>query len=170
MDSIIKEAKDKKNELINKMNTIILSTICKNNQPNSSYAPSITDSDGNFYIYISSLSRHTTNLISNSAVSIMIIEDESKSENIFGRKRFTMDAKASKVERDSDKWIDIINRMEKKFGETMKFLKDMTDFHMFKLEPQKGLLVHGFARAFRFSGENLNEISYLNDKGHTQKK
>lgn len=170
MDSLLIEAKEKKDKIISEMNTIILSTISKNDNPNSSYAPSVVDSKGNFYIYISSLSKHTSNLISNSKLSIMIIEDESKSENIFGRKRFTMDAIASKIDRDSDTWCDIINLMENKFGETIKVLKDMTDFHMFKLAPKKGLLVHGFARAFHFSGERLADVRYLNEKGHTQKK
>ena len=85
---------------------------------------------------------------------MMIIEDESKAENIFGRKRFTMDAVASKVDRDSDEWINAINMMEDKFGETIKVLKDMTDFYMFKIRPNKGLLVHGFARAFHFDSVN----------------
>ena len=169
-DSLLIEAKEKKNEMISNMKTIILSTISKGGDPNSSYAPSVVDSKGNFYIYISSLSKHTSNLVANSRLSMMIIEDESKAENIFGRKRFTMDAVASKVDRDSDEWINAINMMEDKFGETIKVLKDMTDFYMFKIRPNKGLLVHGFARAFHFYGDGLSEVRYLNEKGHTQKK
>ena len=82
-DSLLIEAKEKKNEMISGMSSIILSTISKHGEPNSSYAPSVVDSDVNFYIYISSLSKHTSNLEVNSKLSLMIIEDESKAENIF---------------------------------------------------------------------------------------
>ena len=169
-DALLIEAKEKKDEMISNMNTVILSTISSAGEPNSSYAPSIVNAKGDFYIYISSLSKHTSNLLVNSSLSMMIIEDESKAENIFGRKRFTMDAVSCKVDRDSDEWINAINMMESKFGDTIKVLKDMTDFYMFRLRPNKGLLVHGFARAFHFYGEGLSEVRYLNEKGHTQKK
>ena len=170
MDELLIKAMAAKDELIANMKTIIISTVSNGLNPNASYAPSVVGSGGSLYIYISSLSRHTKNLVNNPKASIMIIEDESHSENIFGRKRFTMDVTCHKVKRDSDQWLNIIEIMEHKFGETVTFLKDMTDFHMFKLVPQSGLLVHGFARAFRFDGENLSNVSYLNEKGHTQKK
>ena len=52
-DSLLIEAKEKKSEMISGMNSIILSTISKEGEPNSSYAPSVVDYDGCFYIYIS---------------------------------------------------------------------------------------------------------------------
>ncbi|MBI65156.1 MAG: pyridoxamine 5-phosphate oxidase [Candidatus Marinimicrobia bacterium] len=170
MDELLIEAKDKKEELLKNFKTIILSTINKENLPNSSYAPSVVDKNGDFYIYISELSKHTTNLLSNPLASLMIIEDESKTENIFARKRFTMNSKAVTIDRDSGEWNLKMDLMENKFGEPIKFLKTMTDFHLFKITPNDGLLVHGFARAFRFVGPGLNEVKYLNDKGHTQDK
>ena len=169
-DILLAQAKEAKIKLVSNMNTIMLGTISKNGEPNASYAPSIIDSEENFFIYISSLSKHTLNLIGNPKLSIMIIEDESKAENIFGRKRFTMSAETSIIDRDSKEWISIMGNMESKFGETITFLKDMTDFYLFKIVPIEGLLVHGFARAFRFHGKGLNEVSYLNEKGHTSKK
>ena len=170
MDEILIKAITAKNKLISDMNTIIISSLSKDNNPNASYAPCLVGPDKNFYVYISSLSKHTKNLINNPKASIMVIEDEYSSDNIFGRKRFTMNVIPYKIKRDSKDWENIIRLMENKFGETLKFLKDMTDFYMFKLVPQDGLLVHGFARAFRFDGEELSNISYLNEKGHTQKK
>ena len=169
-DELLLKAREAKNKLFADMQTITLSTLSKSNEPNSSYAPSFVDNDGNFFIYISSLSKHTLNLIDNPKLSAMIIEDESKAENIFARKRFTISAEASIIDRDSDIWINIMAKMESKFGETITFLKDMTDFHLFKIVPNEGLLVHGFARAFKFNGEKLSQVNYLNEKGHTQKK
>ena len=169
IDNILVEAMEEKSKLLDGMNSIILSTVDSKGLPNSSYAPSVIDDQNNFFIYISELSKHTSNLISNPNLSMMIVKDESESENIFGRKRFTMTAKAEIVKRDSDDWVSSVRLMEKKFGESITFLKDMTDFHLFKLVPSEGLLVHGFARAFRCSGQGLNDINYLNEKGHTQK-
>ena len=76
MNDLNQEAMKQKNELLSKMSSIILGTVSKEGLPNSSYAPSVVDSDGSMYIYISDLSKHTSNLIEVSQVSIMIIEDE----------------------------------------------------------------------------------------------
>ena len=98
----------------------------------------------------------------------MIIEDESKADNLFARKRLTMDCNAQKIERGVDEWEDTLNEMRSKLGDTIKFLKDMTDFHLFKLVPINGLLVYGFGKAFKFKDGNLDSFSHLNDKGHTK--
>ena len=169
MNDISSEAILEKNNLLSNMKSIMLSTVDKDNLPNASYAPSVIDDDGNFFIYISKLSKHTRNLLQKNEVSIMIIEDESHSDNLFARKRFTIKAESINIERDSDEWIEKIDLMENKFGESISYLRNLTDFFMFKLTPASGLLVYGFARAFHFTGAKLDEIVYLNDKGHTQK-
>ena len=56
--------------------------------------------------------------------------------------------------------------MENKFGETITYLKNMKDFHLFEMKPNTGLLVSGFGKAFNFTGEGLNDIVHLNEKGH----
>ena len=170
MDEILKEAFSQKDNIVQNMNTIVLSTNCKKGLPNASYAPSVIDADGYYYVYISKLSKHATNLLDNSNLSIMIIEDESKAENIFARKRLTMNCIATEIIRDTNDWINKINLLEDKFGDAISYLKKLTDFHLFKIEPKDGLLVYGFARAFRFKGRNLDQIKFLNDKGHTQEK
>ena len=169
MDDITKEALSEKDKLMTSMKTIIISTINDDSIPNSSYAPAAIDEDGYFYIYISKLSQHTRNLLKNSMASLMIIEDESKSENIFARKRFTINASAEVIERESSLWFEKIQILESKFGESLTFLKKLTDFHLFKIEPKNGLLVYGFARAFKFKNKKLDQIVHMNDQGHTTK-
>ena len=169
MDEILKEAYVEKDCLIQNMQTVILSTKCDDGIPNASYAPSVLDSDGFYYIYISKLSKHANNLLNSKNLSLMIIEDESKSKNLFARKRLTMNCKSSEIKRDSKNWNNKISLLENKFGESITFLKKLTDFHLFKIEPKDGLLVYDFARAFRFKGRKLDEIIFLNDKGHTKK-
>ena len=169
MDEILKEAHIQKDRLIKNMETVILSTKCDDSIPNASYAPSVLDSDGFYYIYISKLSKHANNLLSSKDLSVMIIEDESKSKNLFARKRLTMNCGSSEIIRDSKEWLDKISLLEDKFGEAISYLKKLTDFHLFQIEPKDGLLVYDFARAFRFKGRKLDEIIFLNEKGHTTK-
>tara|TARA_Y100001970_G_scaffold39013_1_gene48014 strand:- start:2967 stop:3476 length:510 start_codon:yes stop_codon:yes gene_type:complete len=169
MDEILKEAYLQKDNLIKNMNTVILSTKCDDAIPNASYAPSVLDSDGFYYIYISRLSKHANNLLNNKNLSVMIIEDESKSKNLFARKRLTMNCDSNEIIRDSENWNDKMSLLEDKFGEAISYLKKLTDFHLFQIEPKDGLLVYDFARAFRFKGRQLDEIFFLNDKGHTKK-
>ena len=169
MNDISSEAIQEKNNLLSDMKSIILSTVDREKLPNASYAPSAIDDEGNFYVYISELSKHTRNLLKSSVASIMIIEDESKADNLFARKRFTIEAKSVEVGRDTDEWVNKMDLMQGKFGESISYLRNLTDFRMFKLSPKGGLLVYGFARAFHFTGMKLDKVKYLNEKGHTQK-
>ena len=168
MDKLLNEAIQERDLLLNNMQSVVLSTLDNANTPNASYAPSLMNNDG-FYIYISTLSKHSKNLMHNPKASMMIIEDESKSEKLFARKRITMDVNSNIIERDSDKWNDVMNEMESKFGDSIKYLKNMTDFYLFNLVPKSGLLVYDFGRAFKLTGENLNTVGFLNDKGHKTK-
>ena len=168
MSNIIKEATVEKNQLLEKMQTIILSTTDSKGIPNSSYAPSVMHG-GSFYIFISELSKHTKNLTDQPSNSFMVIEDEKDAANIFARKRLTFKSKARKVERGNSEWDSKIKLLEDKF-ETIAYLKNMGDFHLFELKPSEGLLVYGFGKAFRLTGPNLDQINHMNDQGHKEKK
>ena len=165
MNEILVEANQQRDLLINNMKSVILSTVDKSSKPNASYAPSLFH-NGSFYVYLSTLSKHSSNLMLNKKASLMIIEDESKAEKLFARKRITMDVDSTVVDRDIDEWNLIMDEMESKFGHSIKFLKDLTDFFLFSLKPQSGLLVYDFGRAFKLKGANLDEIKFLNEKGH----
>ena len=170
MNDILKEAQVENKNLLNNMKTIMLSTVSKDGIPNVSYAPSVIDSDKNFYIYISNLSKHSRNLKEFPRSSIMIIEDEKDSENIFGRKRLTLDVDVQSIERNSDLWKTKIKLLEDKFKETMSYLVKLTDFNLFKLSPKNGLLVYGFGKAFNYHDGKLTMPNHINNGGHTKKK
>ena len=164
-----KEAEIEKNLLIKNIHSAILSTSNNDSINNASYAPIGVDKKNNFYIYVSELAKHTQNLLENPSLSFMLIEDESKSTNIFARKRLTINGEAIDLERESEDWYTGIQIMQLRFREHMKFLLDMTDFHLIKIIPKDALLVYGFAKAFRFKGQELSLINHMNDKGHTMK-
>ena len=81
MDPVLKEAIEAKNSLIKNCNTILISTVSEKNNPNVSYAPTYIDDNCNFYIYISTLAKHTNNMIKTKKISFMILDE--KSQNIF---------------------------------------------------------------------------------------
>ncbi|PMB02596.1 pyridoxamine 5-phosphate oxidase [Fischerella thermalis CCMEE 5273] len=126
--------------------------------PNASYAPFVIDEFKNIYIYISGLSTHTQNLVVNPHASVMLIEDEDKTEQIFARRRLTFECTAALIERDSDKWREIMNNFHARFSEIMEVLSGLQDFRMFKLTPKEGRFVIGFGAAYFISGDDLNKL------------
>ena len=134
--------------------------------PVATYAPYVTDEDGCFYIYVSELSAHTPNLMQNPRASLLFIEDESQAQHLFGRKRVTYSCVAEPVERDSGVFAEIMNRFKAKHGSFMDMMRELRDFHLFRLIPQQASYVRGFAQAYQLQGGGLAEIRHVSDKGH----
>ena len=167
MDLSLQEAIIAKNNLIKNCNIIFISTVNKQGEPNVSYAPTYIDNKCNFYVYISALAKHTQNIINTNKISFMIMDQ--KNQNIFAKKRITLNGNIKIIDRKTDIFNKLMKKMQTKLGDTIEITKNMKDFHLFKITPNSGLLVHGFAKAFIMSGEGLNEVKHLNDIGHTEK-
>ncbi|WP_105902068.1 heme utilization protein HutZ [Vibrio gangliei] len=144
--------------------TIQLATVDTEGKPNVSYAPFVVNTSG-YYVLISEIARHARNLIANPQVSLMLIEDEDQSKQLFARKRLTFDAVASIVERNGDEWNNVITEMEQRFGEIIAGLSQLEDFKIFCLTPKQGLFVKGFGQAFQVSGDDLVDFVHL-EQGH----
>ncbi|MFB2770824.1 HugZ family protein [Pelatocladus sp. BLCC-F211] len=143
---------------IQKFQSAIIATANGQGIPNASYTPFVIDEFKNIYIYISGLSTHTQNLVVNPHASVMLIEDEDKTEQIFARHRLTFECTATLIERDSDTWYEIMNSFHARFGEIMEVLSGLQDFRMFKLTPKEGRFVIGFGAAYFISGDDLNQL------------
>lgn len=152
--------------LIERSRSAILASASSKGEPLASYAPVYVDSSRRFYVYISSMALHTVRIRRSKKASAMLIEDESIAENLFARKRLTVDCDAKLLERHSLAWRDAITRMEQRHGETMSYLKDLADFDLFCLTPSEGRLVLGFGKAYRVFGDSLGEIGYVGGGGH----
>ena len=167
MDDILKESISEKNNLIKNCNLIFISTVNIDGEPNISYAPTYIDDKYNFYIYISTLAKHTKNIIDTNKISFMVIEQNA--QNIFAKKRITLNGDITIIDRKTNLFNELMNEMKNKLGDTIDMIKHMEDFYLIKIKPISGLLVHGFAKAFVLHGKGLNEIRHLNDIGHTEK-
>lgn len=157
-------------DYINNFKSTVLSTIDENNAPFTSYAPYIKH-DSKYYVYISSIAKHSRNLDNNPKVSLFFVEDEISCENIFGRKRVVLQCDANKLPRDTEEFDKLIETFEKTHGSTMKMLKSMKDFSIFEFTPYSGEAVFGFGEAYDVGGENFEElVERKNVKGHGHKK
>jgi len=138
--------------------SVLLSTLNTAGNPEISYAPAIRE-EGGFYIFVSELAAHTANLLSHPNCSVLFIQDEPESHNIFARERLTYQCEVTTVERDSAKGIEILEQMETELGQTVQLLRSLPDFHLFRLKPTSGSYVVGFGKAFEVdpaSGELIH--------------
>ena len=138
--------------------SIILSTASADGMPQASYAPFLIDGDKNIYIYVSGLSAHTAHLKQTSRASILFIEDEANTPEIFARRRLTYECKATVLPRDTPQWQTLIERFEERFGKVVGLMRGLPDFQLFQLQPQTGQFIIGFGAAYRVSTSNLNSL------------
>jgi putative heme iron utilization protein len=138
--------------------SIIISTVNSQGIPNASYAPFVRDDSQNIYIYVSGLATHTQNLHIHPYVSVLFIEDETKTKQIFSRRRLTFDCLATLIERETSEWGIITQEFQERFGNIIEILSSLPDFRVFQLTPTGGKFVTGFGEAYNISGDNLNQI------------
>lgn len=154
-------------ELIANTKSVILATVDAEGNPNSSYAPFI-QVDNTFYILVSFMAKHTKNLAEGKNASVMFIEDETATKQIYARERLTIEAETSRVERDSEAWNQIVDKMKAAHGKVVDVISEMKDFILIGLHPVKGSYVNGFGSAY-FVDENLEILEHRNDVNHQTK-
>ena len=140
--------------------SVQLATADEHGKPEASYAPCIHDSK-HIYVFVSELSRHTTNLIHNPQVSLLFIEPENGARQAFARRRLSYFAKVEEVARDSEHFAQLLDNFQQQFGSIIDVLRGLKDFHLLKLVPQSGTYVVGFGKAFELAGDDLDELQHI---------
>jgi len=102
---------------------------------------------------LSDLAKHSQNLQQHPNASVLIIEDESESEQIFARKRVQYKVIAERVEIEAER-KKIVENMTELFGEIIGVITQLNDFNLYKLKAQQGLYIEGFGRAFDIKQRN----------------
>ncbi|MDK9561401.1 MULTISPECIES: heme utilization protein HutZ [Pasteurellaceae] len=153
-------------ELKQQCKTLLLATVDEVGMPNASYAP-FAESEKGYYIFISTIAKHARNLKQNGKVSLMLIEDEQSSRQIFARHRLTAEAEVIEVPRNTPEWELGTGLLQQRHGNLMKELVKMQDFSLFHLIPKQGLFVKGFGQAFQVDANNEIDIVHL-DQGHIE--
>ncbi|MDY6901723.1 MAG: pyridoxamine 5'-phosphate oxidase family protein [Cyanobacteriota bacterium] len=155
--------------LINTVRTVVLGTVSAENMPNVSYAPFIIDEAKNIYIFVSELSIHTYNLQINPKASVMLIEDETKSKQIFTRRRLTYFCNATKVDKNSKEWEHIANQFEKRFGNIVYMLRNLPDINIIKFTPSEGIFIMDFGSAYKIKSGDLSHLIYIAEDANNNK-
>nr|1VL7_A Chain A, Crystal structure of a putative heme oxygenase (alr5027) from nostoc sp. pcc 7120 at 1.50 A resolution [Nostoc sp. PCC 7120 = FACHB-418]1VL7_B Chain B, Crystal structure of a putative heme oxygenase (alr5027) from nostoc sp. pcc 7120 at 1.50 A resolution [Nostoc sp. PCC 7120 = FACHB-418] len=129
---------------IQEFQSAIISTISEQGIPNGSYAPFVIDDAKNIYIYVSGLAVHTKNIEANPLVNVLFVDDEAKTNQIFARRRLSFDCTATLIERESQKWNQVVDQFQERFGQIIEVLRGLADFRIFQLTPKEGRFVIGF--------------------------
>jgi putative heme iron utilization protein len=127
--------------------SLMLATTNDSGDPHASYTPFWRSVSGNYYIYVSTLSSHTANL-ENGRASILLIEDEREARQIFTRTRVGFQCDVVKIDRDSERYPEIISALGDVHGEIVNTLESLPDFMLFQLRPAKGRFIRGFGQAY----------------------
>jgi putative heme iron utilization protein len=143
--------------------SLVMATVSAEGVPDASYAPFVRIDDNAFYVNLSDLSTHTGNLLATPSVSVMFLQAEEHSKQLFARKRLGFDGDAEVVPRDSPLWGRIMDLFEHKFGEVVELIRPLEDFKLFRIQPRRGVFVRGFAQAFPVEGPELEQLRSVND-------
>lgn len=138
--------------------SIMLGTVSAEGVPQASYAPCIVDDDRNIYIFVSGLSAHTQNLSATGKASVLFIEDEAKTTQIFARKRLSYDCSGTLLPRGSEQWDAIAQKFSERFGNIVDVMIGLPDFRIFQLIPKSGRFVMGFGAAYDVDSNNLDKL------------
>jgi len=146
--------KTSNSEIIETFNTftkdkfsLILSTVNKNIEPLTSYSPFV-EASNKFYTVMSSAMPHFKNIEESLKAHVLIIEDEKDASHIFARKRLYFNAECKIV--DGEEYFELF---DKRYGETLSFIRKMKDFKIVELIPKEKSLVLGFGAAYLMNEE-----------------
>jgi len=148
-------------EIIEQFNTfdkdkmsLIIATTSKDNEPLTNYAPFVKIGE-EYFVSVSSNLPHFTNMEQTKKAHILIIEDESKADHIYARKRLYFSATCA-IEEDEEK---IFALFDVRYGDKLSFLREMKDFKVIKITPKERSLVLGFGAAYKMNenGELVNK-------------
>jgi putative heme iron utilization protein len=122
--------------------SVSIASLTPEGTPYISYAPFVKF-ENHYYIIISQMAKHYHNLKEHQDASIMFLEDESKAQSIFFRKRLSYEVDA--VFEDTN--IEVIEAFKQRHGHMIDQLLTL-DFVIVRLKIKKGLLVLGAGRAY----------------------
>lgn len=160
----VRQAKLATEHLIQDYKTISLATNDEHGRPLASYAPVAVDEERRFYLFVSELADHTSNLRRGGPVSLQLMEDETRSKQLFARSRLTMGATVTAIPRESQEWTQASGVYRARFGKFFDQLVTLKDFHMFCCQPTSARIVVGFGAAFEIALPDWNDLTLMTGK------
>jgi len=118
-----------------------------------------------FYIYVSELGGHVRFMLDKRPVLFSIIEDEKAATNIWARVRLKFTAEVSEIKRGGAEFNTLCDEIASQHGPVMTVIREFSDFHLFSINPKKGVIVTGFGSAFNVIGNDFRLESRLSSNG-----
>ncbi|MBP6116381.1 MAG: pyridoxamine 5'-phosphate oxidase family protein [Neisseriaceae bacterium] len=144
-------------DLHGRSKTLMMATQTEDATPHISYSPYAL-LNGKYYVFLSALAEHTRHLTERPQASIMLIEDEQDTRNLYARARLSWVAQARVIAREATLFNQAIEQLKARTGATIDLLVSLNDFDLFELTPQHGRLVLGFGQAYQIKPEDLIAI------------
>ena len=113
-----------------------------------------------FYIHVSRLGRHTTDMENNPRVRLLITEADDGRLDPQTLARVSMHGTAEMLPRTDPGYAQVRNLYLQRFPEAEQ-LFSFGDFHLWGIKPKGGRFVAGFGRAFNLAPESLKKVSGL---------
>lgn len=132
-------------DFVESRKTLVISSLDEYAIPFISYAPYVKK-DGKFYIYISKISDHYRYVEANDRIHVMLIADESESQNVFARERARWSCSTKNLGNAGHE--DIFALFNETFNAKLMEMLRGLDFSLFELSPLSGRYVVGFGQAF----------------------
>jgi heme iron utilization protein len=159
MEKLTKNALHAYSRLLSETHSLILATADKEGTPEASTTPFVQDDNSDYYIFVSQLARHTQNLEHSARASVMLLEDEGQSQQLFARRRIQLQCTVSRPE--SEQYTIIMDQFRAEHGKIMDLLSSLPDFVLYRLHPVSGQFVMGFGQAYRLKGEGLTQLEQI---------
>lgn len=144
----MKDTQEIYDSLFERIRTLQLATTSQTGELNASYAPFIRDESGDLFIFVSGLAKHTKNLRETRRASVLIIEDEQDTRQLFARNRISYQCSVFEISRDNECYNTLLDQMQEAFGSTLGLLRSLADFRLLRLKPTSGQIVTGFGQAY----------------------
>ena len=123
-------------------------------------AYAVADDFSAFYIHVSKLGKHTTDMEKDPRVSLLITERDDDRADSQTLARVSIRGVAEILSRTRSEYTEVRNLYLERFPEAEK-LFSLGDFNMWKITPEGGRYVAGFARAFNLVPEAMKKASAL---------
>ncbi len=113
-----------------------------------------------FYIHVSKLGKHTTDMEGNPHVSLLLTETDDQRADPQTLMRVSLNGTAEMILQNASDYVRIKNLYLQRFPEAEQ-LFSLGDFNLWKITPKSGRFVAGFGRAFNLVPETLIKVASI---------
>lgn len=141
----IEEIKGQYESFLASKKTMVLAMNDEEGNPFSSTAPFV-QWEGKFYIYISKIAEHFSNLMNATVADVLFVADEAMTPNHFATERARWQCKPTLLGKEGTPELNA--KFDEVHSAKMMNVLRTLDFEFFELQPLKGRYVVGFGKAF----------------------